>query len=264
MIGGTMKTLFFFLLLGVITAAEATTIKATALPQESSAVVGQTIHIPVSVDLSTLPQAMGSFTASLTWDTHLLQYVGHSEGTSEGFTNPVVNDQKTAQGKLVFASANPKGAKGRVNILNVEFKLIGAVGSRIDVQLAFSAMAAASTFENLLPYLESTATATQIEQRLIISAVPTEFKLLQNFPNPFNPSTNIGYALPTAEHVTITIYNTLGQKVKTLVDEQRNAGNYAEMWDGRDDAGKEVPAGAYLYKLQAGNFSHEKKMLLVK
>jgi flagellar hook assembly protein FlgD len=96
------------------------------------------------------------------------------------------------------------------------------------------------------------------------SDIPTEFSLHQNYPNPFNPTTTITYALPKKEDVTLTIFNSLGRKIRTLVNEQQVAGNYEIKWDGTDDNGKAVPSGIYFYQLKAGTFTETKKMTLMK
>ena len=94
--------------------------------------------------------------------------------------------------------------------------------------------------------------------------LPSTFTLKQNYPNPFNPTTTIKYTLPKAFHVELSIYNTLGQKVRTLVKKQQFAGHYQVQWDGRDDKGKPVGSGMYLYRLQSGDYVEIKKMILLK
>lgn len=94
--------------------------------------------------------------------------------------------------------------------------------------------------------------------------LPRSFDLQQNYPNPFNPTTAISYQLAAASDVEITIYNTLGQKVRTLVNEaQKPAGYYRAEWNGRNDAGAAVASGVYLYRLHAGDFVKVRKMLLI-
>lgn len=92
----------------------------------------------------------------------------------------------------------------------------------------------------------------------------TGFKLSQNYPNPFNPTTQIGFELPSTEFVQLEIYNLIGQKVRTLLNEDRPAGVQQVTWDARDDAGRELPAGIYYYQLKNANFQQTRKMLLVK
>ncbi|RMH78872.1 MAG: T9SS C-terminal target domain-containing protein, partial [Calditrichaeota bacterium] len=95
-------------------------------------------------------------------------------------------------------------------------------------------------------------------------AIPQEFNLLQNYPNPFNPETNITFALPRATQVTLTIYNVLGQKVRTLVNGFLEARVHTVRWDGKDDRGVAVPSGFYIYRLEAGDFTGAKRMLLIR
>ena len=91
-----------------------------------------------------------------------------------------------------------------------------------------------------------------------------KFELLPNYPNPFNPSTTISYRVPHNAHVTITIFNVLGQKVRTLVNQVQAAGEYTVQWDGKDDLGRNMSSGLYLYTLKAGKFHSIRKMLLVR
>jgi hypothetical protein len=94
--------------------------------------------------------------------------------------------------------------------------------------------------------------------------LPKQYELLQNYPNPFNPTTNIRYALPRESHVTLIIYNLLGQKVRVLVDNVRSAGSYEVSWDGRDEGGNSVGSGMYFYRLETGQAAIVKKMLMLK
>jgi hypothetical protein len=85
------------------------------------------------------------------------------------------------------------------------------------------------------------------------------YKLSQNYPNPFNPTTSISYSIPEKSFVKLEIFNTLGQKVKTLVNEEKESGNYSINFRAEN-----IPSGMYLYKLSTGKFSETKKMLLLK
>jgi len=88
--------------------------------------------------------------------------------------------------------------------------------------------------------------------------------LFDNYPNPFNPNTKITYVLPADSKVNLSVYNVLGQKVKTLLDEHQTAGEWSVIWDGKDSRGKRVSSGVYFYKLKADKFTQTKKMLLTK
>jgi hypothetical protein len=90
------------------------------------------------------------------------------------------------------------------------------------------------------------------------------FSLDQNYPNPFNPTTKIEFVLSKSGQVRIEIFNILGQKVKTLVDQYLKAGHQMIEWDGKDESGEEVASGIYFYRLQAKEFTQTKKMVLMR
>lgn len=96
------------------------------------------------------------------------------------------------------------------------------------------------------------------------SAMIKEFSLLPNYPNPFNPSTVIGYQIANNSQVSLKIYNMLGQEVRTLVNTTQSAGQYKVQWDGKDNSGKAVSSGIYFYRLEAGSFVKTRKMMLMK
>ena len=94
--------------------------------------------------------------------------------------------------------------------------------------------------------------------------LPAEFQLRDNFPNPFNPSTIITYDLAVNGFVDLSIYNVVGKKVKTIVNQNETAGRKITTWYGRDDAGNALSAGMYFYRLTAGGKVFTKKMVLMK
>ena len=89
--------------------------------------------------------------------------------------------------------------------------------------------------------------------------LPITFNLSQNYPNPFNPTTTINYSLAEKSHVELSVYNVLGQKIRTLVNEEQAAGKYSEPWDGST-----IASGVYFYRLETEKFTSTKKMMLVK
>lgn len=95
------------------------------------------------------------------------------------------------------------------------------------------------------------------------AALVEGFSLAQNYPNPFNPVTTIPFTLPKAANVTLVIYNSAGQPIRTLVSGNLSAGRHLLQWDGTDGAGKPVASGVYLYRLKADNFKEARKMTLV-
>lgn len=91
-----------------------------------------------------------------------------------------------------------------------------------------------------------------------------DFHLAQNYPNPFNPVTNVEFAIPNSQRVSLAVYDILGRKVATLIDERRPAGSYRVTWDGRNNGGELLSSGVYFYRLDAGPFAATLKMLLLK
>lgn len=89
---------------------------------------------------------------------------------------------------------------------------------------------------------------------------PEHYTLKQNHPNPFNPTTVISFTLPRNEATSLTIYNVLGQRIRTLVDAEFKVGAHEVIWDGLDETGEPVAAGVYIYRLQAGSFTASKRM----
>ena len=98
-----------------------------------------------------------------------------------------------------------------------------------------------------------------VEQQANNESLPKKFALHQNFPNPFNPITNIQFDLPQNSQVQIEVVNLLGQTVATLVDETRKAGSHTINWHATD-----FTSGIYLLRMQAGDYLHSQKMLLVR
>jgi len=98
----------------------------------------------------------------------------------------------------------------------------------------------------------------------LAAMLPTEYDLGQNFPNPFNPTTTIQFALPENSHVRVTVFNIIGQVVATVIDEDMEAGYHQAVWDGTDGDGRAVASGLYFYRLDAGTYSQSRKMVLLK
>lgn len=102
------------------------------------------------------------------------------------------------------------------------------------------------------------------EQVTEMAPVPKEYGLDQNYPNPFNPSTTIAFDLPQAGPVTLAIYNLLGEKIRTLLNQPLAAGKHQAVWDGKNESGESMPSGVYHYKIEAQNFRAVKKLVLAR
>jgi hypothetical protein len=93
---------------------------------------------------------------------------------------------------------------------------------------------------------------------------PLSFKLDQNYPNPFNPETNIDFMLPMETDVSLTVYNLLGQEVKSLVNGRMGPGEHTARWDGKNANGQNVPSGVYFYRLLTPEYTQTNKMIMVR
>ena len=135
----------------------------------------------------------------------------------------------------------------------VEFK-----GSNYDIgQVQIDNINVAGFAGDLIDYV---ARSTTSEVKLI----PHNFSLQQNFPNPFNPSTEIRFDLPEEGHVELSVFNMQGQKVKTLESSKMTPGYHAIVWNGTNDTGSRVSTGMYFYSIQTNKFKAVKKMLFLK
>ncbi len=158
---------------------------------------------------------------------------------------------------------------GELNIGAVRTDGQGASGNGKLVELTFTTRGtpSASDFRVSESVLVGVDGAVDLLSRVEVGdlkPLPDQFRLNQNIPNPFNPSTAIGYQLPEAGQVRLAVYNLLGQEVRELVNERRDAGSFSATWDGTDALGRHVASGVYLYRIQAGSFSSAKRMLLLK
>jgi hypothetical protein len=153
--------------------------------------------------------------------------------------------------------------KSSANSANVDFAIFGAdaeglnaegeiftlrFDGRADVQLSSANLRNSGNNQMNIEIINSD-----------VNAVPTSFALDQNYPNPFNPSTIISYQLPEQRHVTVSIFNMLGEEVSTLVNEVKEAGYHKVEWSGTN-----LTSGVYFYRIEAGDFVSVKKMMLMK
>lgn len=188
-------------------------------------------------------QPIGNTSVFLSWDlptesqTHLRYDVEYSR-TRDFVQSMKINNLNEPQAKIDGLETNAT-YYWRVNSKNKE----GNISELSDV----------GSFK-------TSNTLTNVEEEII----PSEFGLFQNYPNPFNPTTRISYSLPKNSLVTIKIYDMLGREVKTLVNNEVNAGNNFVVWNGDDNFGNKVVSGTYIYRITADNFVSAKKMILIK
>jgi photosystem II stability/assembly factor-like uncharacterized protein len=127
----------------------------------------------------------------------------------------------------------------------------------IDIPSFMSQKVFALTYAGL--YRLDFSTGVDVEQ----PKFPSDVKLFQNYPNPFNAETEIKYQISDACHITLKIYNLLGQGIRTLVTKDEAVGDYIIQWDGKDYQGQNLASGIYIYRLEAGSFVASKKLVLI-
>ncbi len=190
----------------------------------------------------------------------------------------VIHPEQITLGKqnVILSVSSPGGAVGEAQVcMTLRGRTIflgqtdqnGGISCNLDVD-DIGEMSLVVTKPNYIPYQDSItiSLAADVDDDNADAGM-WSFELSQNRPNPFNPSTCIQYAVgsrQTAAFTTLRIYNVLGQRVGTLVDEEKKPGRYRVVWDGRDDSGREVSSGIYFYVLQNGESRETKKMVLVR
>ena len=179
---------------------------------------------------------------------------GHLLETGSGQQTLFLSTNRTpGQVSVGAMKVDGQSATGEGALVELTFKVVGEP-MPTDFQIA----------EGLLVDLKGDIDPlTQVEIGSL-KPVPEHFALRQNAPNPFNPATNISYELPDAANVRLSIYNLLGQEVRTLVNGAMEAGYYTVNWDGNDSSGRQVASGIYLYRIQAGEHVQARRMMMLK
>ncbi len=135
----------------------------------------------------------------------------------------------------------------------------------VSIRARFNNMCTGSVWYDDITIEEVSLVTVSIEDPASPTVMLTnDFNLSNNYPNPFNPTTVIEYTVPKAGPVNLTIYDMLGNKVRTLVDQDMSPGTYHAVWDGRDNTGNTVSTGVYFYQLQGENALITKKMTFIK
>jgi len=191
-----------------------------------------------------VPVELASFSARVLENTVVLEWSTISETNNFGFEIQKGFDEKNFN-KIGFIAGNDTES----STINYRFN-----DSKISSGVSYYRLKQIDTDGSFL-YSE----ILKVEK-----TTPKYYVLNQNFPNPFNPTTSISYQLAEDTHVSIKIYNGLGQEIKTLVDENKTAASYSIYWDGRDNLGNPVVSGVYLYQIHAGNYFCCKKLILMK
>jgi len=196
-----------------------------------------------------LPVELTSFTAALINGNVLLNWETASENNNRGFEIERKLNENTSAGEWQLIAF--KEGHG-TSIEKHSYSYLNNV-SRISAYEIFYRLKQID-FDGRFTY------SSIVSVRLS----PEEFALYQNYPNPFNPSTEIIFRLKKSSDVKLKIFDILGNEIKTLLDENKQAGSYSIKWSGEDNSGILVNSGTYFYRLSADNFTSVKKMILLK
>ena len=229
-------------------------------------VIGQVVPI---VFAGTSLEDMAAYALDLTFDPAQMEIVGSGETIEIGRVfspNPAGYFSRfdKEEGRLSVAAARRGkrwSANGQGDLLKLHVRLYE---DGFPTSLQLEANMLSSSYHPLqLKVLNDPAAL----------ALPKDFSLEQNYPNPFNPTTTIPFRIPAVDIasgsrgsviVSVDVYNALGQKVRTLVNESRAPGYYREVWDGRNAGGQGVGTGMYFYRLRVGDFEDVQRMTLIK
>ncbi len=217
----------------------------------TTAAHGDSFSVPITLDNV---NGVASVQFTLNYDPKVLSFENvETAGAASGMQVDYFNDKHNGVLRVAMAGAQMLGNDG--DIASVSFRAADDIRGNITSKITVPKFIANET--------DLTKLANPAEIELI--GRPTAYQLDQNYPNPFNPSTTIAYQLPDDNtYVQLTIYNIMGQAVKTLVDASQNAGSYKAVWDGTNNNGTRVGSGVYFYRIAAGKFSQVKKLLLLK
>jgi hypothetical protein len=176
----------------------------------------------------------------------------------DGMKNAAIS---TASALLLLAAT---GAAQNMQVQTFSFGTGFSVSSASNTQLratvgeAVVGITKGSTFAIGSGFLVDSLVGRMTTKVIDLGTIPRVYALMQNFPNPFNPTTTIRYEVPKAGKISLKIFNTLGQLVATLADEHKETGYYQVLWNAN------VASGIYFYRLQAGEFVGTKKMILLR
>jgi hypothetical protein len=129
-------------------------------------------------------------------------------------------------------------------------------GRLIDLEVSFDEVRLGTSFQDV----SSQYTGVGVDENQLVN----QFKLSNNYPNPFNPVTRIDYQVPQTANINISVYNSIGQLVAILVDEIKSQGHYSVRWNAKDQKGLQVPSGIYFARMVSNNYSKTRKLTLLK
>jgi len=218
------------------------------------------ISLPVNIENG---ESINSLQIELVYDPAKIKFNNFVQQVS--IMGNLVSAKEVSPGKAIFAFASANNFNGNINPGKIFLKFANGIPAEgTTVQTYYNINHENNGQFVSGPQINFSVTGVDIKNNSTTSALPKNFELSQNYPNPFNPSTQISYSIPKSSLVSIKVYNMLGQQVRTLVEDQKNAGTYNIQWNGDNDAGVKVSSGTYIYRIVTGSFVQAKKMILLK
>ena len=206
-----------------------------------------TVHIAVPLPLDTVPPVVQIIS----------ELTPVQVGESHRITVKAYDDRALQSVKMVYRAINTAVTSDTLSMKQQADSTYQAI-------LPGSAMAVPGVEMTVMAYDEA-GNSTKTNKQIIPVTEPIHaISLFQNAPNPFNPSTNISFALPQPAHVVLEVYNMLGQVVKTLINEPRPAGRQSARWHGKNNTGEPIASGLYIYRLQIETTVFSRKMVLLR
>jgi PKD repeat protein len=225
-----------------------TSVASVSVPGEMEVLENQEFEVPVGIDIQ---EPVAGVLYRMRYNSDLInieQPALMERGRSMTLEWGAVGDEVWM---LIYTMSEEVIEAGEGALVRVPFEVSGSTQERLEV-----------LFEETIIFLADERIVFADPAVMILKAaslVPVEFSLSQNYPNPFNPVTEIRYGLPEDIHVCLEVFNLLGQRVITLVDEKQEAGFHRVKWDAGDMA-----SGVYFYRIKAGDFTATRRMVLMK
>ena len=225
---------------------------------DQQVIPGSEVLVPVKVyDFKNV----SGYQFTLNWDPKVLEY----QSIENGATQAAFGSHRVSEGKLTTAWDDPAGKSQTLPegsaIFYVKFKAIGEVNTQTDVAIT-SDLTRSVAYNQDLQQLNVKAIKASIALRSTAAPVITGYTLHQNAPNPFSQSgTTIRFSIPEQEEVIISIYNSLGQLVRTYRNTYA-AGEHEIFWDGKNSKGHTLSKGTYFYRMEAGKFSEARRAVI--
>ena len=236
--------------------------------------------MPVSTNLDAVVEFMNAPTEFKAGETYTIQLIArNTAGVRAYFVNmnydkEVFTYNSIRKGDFIQASSYsfPVIEGETVGLVNSVYGSTITSGDGILAEVTFTALKDGSLSSNMLSIEQASFVNENYIQEILIDsptgvevdAAPAAFVVGQNFPNPFNPTTTITFAIPNDGNVRVEVYDILGQRVATLVDNSLSAGNHSVVWNATNERGNEVAAGVYFYTIKAGSHAATKRMILMK